>query len=120
MIPYRHEITWWITRTGAVNLAEPATQPVTLASLDPAVTATLDSILAFGGYNSFVDGGEKEEAVRELRAMLGGGHRPAPSDVEDYARASGETDVEGARRLRSFNEKVLAGRQLRDYRGRAI
>lgn len=120
VIPYRHDITWWITRTGAVNLAEPESQPVTLASLDPAVVATLDSILAFGGHNGFVGGGEKEEAVRELRAMLAVGHRPAPSDLEDYARASGETDVEGARRLRSFYETILAGRQLRDYRGRAI
>lgn len=29
VIPYRHDITWWITRTGAVNLTEPESQPVT-------------------------------------------------------------------------------------------
>jgi len=120
VIPYRHDITWWISRTGAVNIAEPESQPVSLASLDPAVVATLNSILAFGGHNGFLGGGEKEEAVRDLRAMLADGHQPAPSDVEDYARASGETDVEGARRLRSFYEKILAGGHLRDYHGRAI
>lgn len=99
---------------------EPDQEAPTLAPLNSAVTGTLDSILQFGGHNSFLGGGEKEDAVQDLRAMLADGHRPDPADVEAYARASGETDVEGARRLREFYEKILAGRQLRDYRGRAI
>lgn len=120
VIPYRHDVTWWIARTGAANLVEPDQEAPTLAPLNSAVTGTLDSILQFGGHNSFLGGGEKEDAVQDLRAMLADGHRPDPADVEAYARASGETDVEGARRLREFYEKILAGRQLRDYRGRAI
>lgn len=120
VIPYRHDVTWWITRTGAINLLAPDQEPPKLAPLGSPVTDTLDSILQFGGHNSFVGGGEKEDAVQDLRAMLSDGHRPDPADIEAYARASGETDVEGARRLRGFYEKILDGRQLRDHRGRAI
>ena len=121
VIPYTHDIGWWIAKTSAVNLTAPDAQPtVGLPGLDPAVTAALDSMLGFGGHNSFVGGGEKEDAVRELRAMLAAGHRPPPDALENYLRASGETDIDGARRVRGFYESILAGRTLRDYRGRSI
>jgi hypothetical protein len=119
-IPYRHDITWWIARTGATNLADPEAQTASLAPLDPVVTDRLDSILSFGGSNGFVGAGEKEDAVRGLRAILTAGQRPSPHDVEGYARASGETDIDGARRLRGFYEKIFDGRGLRDGRGRSI
>lgn len=119
-IPYTHDVTWWITRSGAVNLADPNSAPATLATVDAAVAKRLDWVLSFGGHNGFVGGDDKETAARELREMLAAGHRPTPQEVEDYARASGETTVEGARRLRSYYEKTLAGRQLRNNLGRAI
>jgi hypothetical protein len=119
-IPYRHDITWWVARTGATNVADPAARSSSLARLDPVVTDGLDSILSFGGSNGFVGAGEKEDAVRGLRAFLAAGHRPSAQEVEGYARASGETDVDGARRLRGFYEKILDGRGLRDGRGRSI
>jgi hypothetical protein len=120
VIPYTHDIGWWITKTGATDITEPGTSPSKLPGLDPAVTKTLDSILSFGGHNSFVGGGETEDAVTELRAMLAEGHRPSPEEVENYLRASGDTDMDGARRVRGFYESILAGRTLRDYRGRSI
>lgn len=120
VIPYTHDIAWWITKTGATDLTAPDASPSPAPGLDPAVTKTLDSILGFGGHNSFVGGGEKEDAVRELRAMIAAGHRLSPEELENYLRASGETDIDGARRLRGFYESVLAGRTLRDYRGRSI
>jgi len=120
VIPYRHDITWWIARTGAANLADPDAEPPQLPDLDPQVRTTLDSMLQFGGHNGFLGGGEKEDAVADLRELVRAGHRPAPEQIEAYARASGETDVDGARRLRGFYESILAGRGLRDYRGRPI
>lgn len=119
VIPYTHDVTWWIARTGAVNLTAPDAEPPELATLDPAVTAALDFVLSDGGHNGFLGGGEKVNAVRELRSMVSAGHHPGAQDVEEYALSSGETDVDGAHRLRGFYEAILAGRPLRD-RGRTI
>jgi hypothetical protein len=120
VIPYNHDIAWWITKTGATNLTAPDERPDRQCGLPVSVADTLDSILQFGGHNGFLGGGEKEDAVSDLRAMVAAGHRPTPDDLENYARASGETDIDGARRLRGFYEAILAGRTLRDYRGRSI
>lgn len=120
VIPYRQSIDWWIARSGAVNLTDPEAEPAKLAQPEPAVAEMLDSILGFGGHNSFVGAYEKEESVQGLRTMVARGHRPDPQDLEEYARASGKTDIEGARRLSDLYDKVLAGKRLRNHRGRAI
>lgn len=120
VIPYTHDITWWIVKHGARNLTAVDRAPAGLPGISDAVTDVLDQILQFGGHNSFVGAGEKEDAVAELRQMVAGGTRPSADAVEGYARASGETDIDGARRLRGFYDAILAGKQLRDYRGRSI
>lgn len=110
----------WIAYSGATNLTEPGSESDGLSRLDPSVADALDAVLFFGGHNSFVGAGEKDDAVRGLRAILATGQQPDPYDVEQYACASGKTDVAGARRLRDFYTKILAGKQLRDSRGRSI
>ncbi len=116
---YRHGTTWWIDKTGAVDLTNPAAEPSGLVPMDSAVTDTLDSIIRFGGHNNFVGGGEKEYAVEDLRALLAAGHRPTAQQIEDYVRSTGEVDVEGAQQLAEWSA-IIDGRQLRDYRGRSI
>ncbi len=117
---HRHDMGWWIAKTNATNLDDPNATPIALTTITPTVAEALDEIVDYGGHNRFVGSGEKEYAVRVLRALLAQGHEPTPAEVEDYLRASGETNVDGARRLREWWEAILAGRQLRDYRGRSI
>ena len=117
---YRYDMTWWIDKTAATNLANPDAEPVTLIPLDPAVIDTLDGIISFGGHNGFVGGGEKEYAVEDLRAMLAAGHQPTAQEVEDYVRSTGKVDIEGAQRLAGWWQVLLDNGQLRDYRGRSI
>jgi hypothetical protein len=120
VIPYRHDVSWWIERTNAINLlTAEASTPIASAPA-AVVTEALDSILFFGGSNSFLGGGEKDDAVGKLRGFVDSGLRPEADAIENYARASGETDVEGARRLRDWYEAILAGRGLRGERGKPI
>jgi hypothetical protein len=105
--------TMWIARTGAVNLGAPGAEPAERLTLEPDVSKVLDGLLDFGGRNDFYGAGEKEMAVRALRAMVAEGHRPAPDEVEAYAIASAETDYRGASHLRELYEGVLAGKRFR-------
>ncbi|MGH2404703.1 MAG: hypothetical protein ACRDGN_09580 [bacterium] len=90
-----YDVKPWIVRCGAVNLAEPGDDSVSLATLSPEVSEALDHTLFFGGHNGFLGGGEKENAIRALRSIIQAGHRPNPDDVEGYAAASGETRLQG-------------------------
>lgn len=114
------DVTSWIARTAATNLADPEADAVTPEQLDDALVSELKSILFFGGHNSFLGGGEKERAIRGLRSLVAAGHHPPPEAIEAFANASGDTDHKGAERLRGFYEGVLEGKQFRDYGGRVI
>jgi hypothetical protein len=114
------DVTPWIVRTHATNLAAPDNPGPAAPDVDEAVAKALDSVLFFGGNNSFLGGGEKKDAVRRLRSLVADGHRPSPDTIESYALASGKTGHKGARRLREFYEGILAGKGFRDYDGRLI
>lgn len=114
------EAAMWVSRTRAVNLADPDAGPASGLALAPEVEAALNSMLSFDGHNRFYGAGGKEDAVRGLRRMVAQGHRPSPQELEAYAIASGETDHQGAANLRKMYEGVLAGKRFRDYGGRVI
>jgi hypothetical protein len=120
VIPYwADEWQPWIQAHGAVDLLHPnaATQALVLS---PEARKTLDAIIFFDGHNAFVSGEGKIHAIRNLRAMVAAGDRPAPADVEAYADASGEVRSGGGARLREYYEGVLAGKKFRNYAGRVI
>ena len=114
------DVSLWISRTGARNLADPDGARAAPMSLNAEVRRVLDSLLSFDGHNGFYGAGGKERAVRDLREMVNEGYRPEPREVEEYAVASRETDHDGAVRLREIYEGVLAGRRFRDSSGRVI
>jgi hypothetical protein len=114
------DVTVWVSRTRAVNLADPKSGPAAPLALGWDVTNVLNSLLGFDGHNGFYGAGGKEQAVRDLRAMIAADHRPKPDEVEAYAIASGETHHRGAAHLREIYEGVLAGRRFRDSGGRVI
>lgn len=120
VIPYFDE-EWrpWITAHRAVNLLRPGAEPETL-ELPAEVRKTLDSIILFDGHNGFISAEGKIDAVRDLRAMVATGYRPAPADVEAYVAASPDVSRGGAASLRRYYEGILTGRTFRDYRGRSI
>lgn len=115
-----YDVRPWIVRTGAVNLADPDEEVEPLPTLSAEVRKELDSIVFFGGHNSFLGAGEKERAVRGLRRIVAAGHRPAPEAIEAYVLTTGKTGSKGAERLRMFYEGVLGGKNFRDHAGRPI
>ncbi len=113
------DVSPWIRRTGATCLADGFA--VTSASTLPAeITKSLDSMLFFGGHNSFLGGGEKEDAIRTLRAISKRRDAPNLEELEEYLHGSGETDADGVRRAGKWYEEILDGKRHRDYRGQII
>jgi hypothetical protein len=45
---------------------------------------------------------------------------PSQEAIEEYLRASGKTDGDGARRAGKWYEEILEGKRHRDYTGRTI
>ena len=114
------DLTPWMSRTQAVNLADPDAAPLEGPSLPAAAKKALDSALGFDGHNGFLGAGGKERAISELRIVAALPNRPEPVDIESYALASGETDAGGAGRLRDWYERILQGRTFRGYRGEVL
>jgi len=114
------DVTSWIARSGATNLAFPEEAPPELPALSDIVRGELDSICRFGGHNEFLGGGEKERAIPGLRRIAAQSDRPSPEDIENYVLGTGDVGADGARRLRKWYEKLLQGRRFKDYRGRYI
>ena len=110
----------WIERTSAHALWDVAPPNDDPLRLDEAVRSVLDSIIAFDGRNNFLGAGGKEIAISRLRTMVGEGHRPNPSALENYVLARGTGSIKGARRLREWYEGVLQGRRFYDHARRPI
>jgi hypothetical protein len=113
------DITPWVRRTGAKCLVE-GFAVVDAPGLPPEVTKSLDSMLSFGGHNSFVGAGEKEDAIHCLRKIAA---RPGPrsgQQIEDYLRSSGATTAKGIGRIGKWYAEILEGHRHRDYGGRVI
>ena len=110
----------WIRRTSARALWNVAPPTDDLSQLDEPVRSVIDSIIGFDGHNDFLGAGGKEQAIRRLRTMIGDGHRPDPSAIENYVLARGTRSFKGARRLREWYEGLLQGRRFYDYARRPI
>jgi MFS family permease len=52
------------------------------------VTKSLDGMLSFGGHNSFVGAGEKEDVIHRLRKIAARHDSPSGQQIEDCLRAS--------------------------------
>ncbi len=104
---YNEDVSPWVGRTGAVNLADPAGEPPRIEALHPDVVKALNSILLFGGRNGFIGAGEKEHSIRTLRGLLARGHQPAPEDLATYLRASGKTSERGVKNLAGTTRACL-------------
>lgn len=113
------DVDAWIRRTGARCLVDGVTTAPgpTLAA---EIRKSLDHMLFFGGHNSFLGAGEKEDAIRRLHEIARRPDRPSPAAIEEYLRASGKTDGDGASRAGKWYGEVLDGKRHRDYRGRVI
>lgn len=114
------DVSPWVVRTGAVNLADPGGEPLPMTSLPEDVTKTLDSILFFGGRNGFIGAGEKEHTIRSLRRLIADGHRLAVEDLVTYLRASGKASERGVKHFSEYYEGLLAGKIFQDYARRPI
>lgn len=113
------DIAPWVRRTGAPCLVDGfcvADAP----SFPPEVTKSLDRMLFFGGHHSFLDTGEKEDAIDRLRAIAARPDAPTGPQIEDYLRASGATDAKGIQRAAQWYVEIVDGRRHRDHRGRVI
>lgn len=113
------DVSAWIRRTNAECLVAgfaAAAGPV----LAQEITESLDHLLFFGGHNGFLGGGEKEYAIRSLTEISQRRDAPSPDAVEEYLRASGETDGDGAQRAGKWYSEILEGKRHRDYAGRVI
>lgn len=110
----------WIQRTSAHALWDVAPPNDDPLRLDESVRSVVDSIIAFDGRNNFLGAGGKEVAISRLRTMVGEGHRPDPSAIENYVLARGTGSFKGARRLREWYEGVLQGRRFYDHARRPI
>lgn len=114
------DLTGWITRTRAVNLAAPTEEPPAMPTLPEEVRSELDRILFFGGHNGFLGGGEKERCFRGIREFERLPDTPAPEAVETYMLSTGKVRADGARRFRAWYEGALSGKRFKDCRGRYI
>ena len=111
--------TAWIRRTNARCLVDGFAAP-DAAVLADEISKSLDHMLFFGGHNGFLGGGEKEDAIRRLIAISRRPDAPSQEAIEEYLRASGKTDGDGARRAGKWYEEILEGKRHRDYTGRTI
>jgi hypothetical protein len=114
-----HDASAWIRRSNARCLVEGFAAPDAPA-LGEDITKSLDHMLFFGGRNGFLGGGEKEDAIRRLREISRRPDAPGREAIEEYLRASGETDGDGALRAGKWYEEILDGKHHRDYAGRII
>ena len=71
-------------------------------------------MLFFGGHHSFLDTGEKEDAIQRLRAIAARPDAPTSPQIEDYLRASGATDARGIIRAAKWYGEILEGRRHLD------
>lgn len=69
-------------------------------------------------HHSFVEAGEKEDAIHRLRMIAARPDAPTGPQIEDYLRASGATDAKGIERAAKWYVEILEGRRHRDHRGR--
>ncbi len=121
VVPGSHDdLGHWIQRTSAQALWEVTPPDDDFLRLDEPVRSVIDSIVAFDGHNNFSGAGGKEEAIRRLRIMIGDGHRPDPSAIENYVLARGTGNFKGARRMRQWYEGLLEGQRFYDYARRPI
>ena len=89
------DVSHWIQRTSAHALWDVAPPNDDPLRLDEPVRRVIDSIIAFDGRNNFLGAGGKEQAIRRLRSMIGDGHRPDPSALENYMLARGRREFQG-------------------------
>lgn len=114
-----YDIAPWVRRTGARGLVE-GFSTADAPDVPEEVKTSLDHMLFFGGHNSFLGGGEKEDAIRRLREIARRPDRPTRETIEEYLRASGETDGDGAQRAGKWYVGILEGKRHRDYARRTI
>jgi hypothetical protein len=114
-----YEIAPWVRRTGARCLMKGFEVEVP-TQLPQEITNALDSVLSIGGHNGFLGGGEKEIVIRGLRRIATRRDSPTRKAIEEYLRASGQTDGRGAERAASWYAEIQDGKRHRDYRGRTI
>jgi hypothetical protein len=113
------DITPWVRRTGAQCLVD-GFAVVDPPGLPSEVTKSLDGMLSFGGHNSFVGAGEKEDAIHRLRKIAARHDSPSGQQIEDCLRASGATNVNGVERIGKWYAEILEGHRHHDYRGHVI
>jgi hypothetical protein len=109
----------WIRRTNARCLVVGFAGPDAPVLADD-ITKSLDHMLFFGGHNGFLGGGEKEDAIHRLVAIARRPDAPSRGAIEEYLRASGKTDGDGAQRVGKWYAEILDGKRHRDYAGRVI
>ena len=115
------DVTSWVARSQAINLAAPDELAPALPAIDPEVKEILDGTISFGGNNDFYGGYEKDRAVRDLREIVAARRGLTPEALEGYALSTGEVRTpDGAARLRQWYEGVLAGKRYKGERGQWI
>ena len=113
------DIAPWVRRTGAPCLVDGfcvADAP----TFSPEVTKGLDRMLFFGGHHSFLDTGEKEDAVHRLHAIAARPDAPTGPQIVNYLRGSGATDAKGIKRAAQWYLEILEGRRHFDRQRRVI
>jgi hypothetical protein len=116
---FNYDISPWVRRTGARGLVE-GFSSTDAPDLPEDVKESLDHMLSFGGHNSFLGAGAKEDAIRRLREIARRRDRPTREAIEEHLRASVETDGDGAQRAGKWYEEILEGKRHLDYRRRTI
>ena len=91
------DITAWIERTGATCLVGGFDAPARQA-LPVEVEEALRHVVAFGGHNGFLGGGEKETAIRAFHVIARRRDAPTREAIEDFLRSTGGVDVKGVKR----------------------
>jgi hypothetical protein len=120
VIPWEaSDIAGWIERTHARPLVEGFEAP-TRAPLAPEIEQELQHVVAFGGHNAFLGGGEKEVAIRAFHRIKRLRGAPTRQALEDYLRSTGKVNAKGVARAGQWWQEVLEGKQHRDYRREII
>lgn len=113
------DIAPWIRRSGAACLVE-GFEVARGTELPAEISRSLDHMLFFGGHNSFLGGGEKEDAIRRLREIARRPDAPPRDAIVEYLRSTGETDADGAERVGKWYEEIQLGKRHLDYARRVI
>jgi len=113
------DVAPWVRRTGATCLVE-GFEVGAQTALPAEVTESLDHMLFFGGHNSFLGGGEKEDAIRRLHEIARRRDAPTREAIEEYLHSTGKTDSNGVRRAGRWYGEIQQGKRHRDYRGQII